>query len=263
MPSTGLFDEFRSPDFRSGALMAGYFELLILGVLAVTGVGLLELDAAECALLVGTLHGALGSVRNMSLFAIVAAPVVADGLSRALARWRPGIAARWAAVAAQQERVAAWRVQVPAIGAVMIALAMAGVLPFPSTLDGLQLSRGAVAHIEAHPERFARAFNTIGLGGPLIYRFWPGLRVFVDDRTVVYGEPFIAHDYMTVLLGDAQWQGVLDRWSVTSAIVSTWAPCAERLRQSSAWRIDYEDAAIVLFVRTGASGQGPGTASGA
>ncbi len=250
MPSTGLFDEFRSPDFRTGALMARYFELLVLAVIVVSALGTTRLTPAELALVLLTLHGALAAVRNMSFFAIVAAPIVARGVSGALDAWRPTLAARWHEIAVRQEAAAGWTVQLPLVAVLVIALALAGRLPFPSTLDDLQLSRGAVAHVAASPARFTRPFNTIGLGGPLIERFWPALRVFVDDRTVVFGERFVDEDYLTVLLGRPGWRDVLDRWQVTSAIVTTWAPCEAVLRAAPEWTVDYADARITVFVRT-------------
>jgi hypothetical protein len=254
MPSTALFDEFRSPDFRTGALMARYFELLVLGVVAVSALGATRITAAELALVLLTLHGALTAVRNMSFFAIVAAPIVARGVTAVLEGWRPALAARWREIAARQEASAGWRVQLPLVATVVIALALAGRLPFPATLDDLQLSRGAVAHVTASPARFARAFNTIGLGGPLVYRFWPRLRVFVDDRTPVYGERFVDGDYLTVLFGRPGWQDVLDRWQVTAAIVTTWAPCEAMLRAAPGWAVDYADARITIFIRTADGG---------
>ena len=249
MPSTGLFDEFRSPDFRTGALMTRYFELLLLALIVVSALGTTRLGAAELALVLLTLHGALTAVRNMSFFAIVAAPIVARGLTGALDAWRPALAAGWREIAARQEAAAGWRLQLPLVAIVVVGLALAGRLPFPSTLDDLQLTRGAVAHVAADPPRFARAFNTIGLGGPLTYRFWPRLRVFVDDRTPIYGERFIDDDYLTVLFGRPGWRDVLDRWQVTAAIVTTWAPCEAVLRAAPGWTVDYADDRITIFVR--------------
>jgi hypothetical protein len=252
VPSTGRFAEFRSPDFRSGGASIGCFEVLLLATLLVTATGWLRPTWGSIALLVATLHMALTSVRNINLFVLVATPLVAAGLTRLLAERWPHMHARWAAIGADQDASASWRWHLAIVSGACLALAMAGRLPFPTTLDGLQLSRGAVGFIDAHAERFTRSFNTDGLGGTLIYRFWPRLRVFVDDRTPVYGEPFM-QDYFRVFDARPGWQDVLDRWGVTGAIMATGTPIAPVLRASPQWSVDYEDAQTLVCSRRGPS----------
>jgi hypothetical protein len=249
MPSTSWFDEFRSPDFRGGTHMARYFELLVLAVIGLGAASMIRTTAEEVVLLLGTLSAALTALRDMNLFVLVAVPMVARAVTAALAAARPALVERWRRLAEAQARGGGWRVQLPLAGIAFVALGARGALPFPTTLDGLQLSRGAFAHLAAHPERFQRAFNTIGLGGHLTYRFWPARRVFVDDRTVVYGEEFVSQTYLSVLLGHDGWGAILAKWGVTSAIVSTWAPCFERFRASPEWHADYVDDRIGIFVR--------------
>jgi hypothetical protein len=255
LPSTAYFREFLSPDFRTGLAAVGAFEVLILAVVGMTALGWVVLDWVELALVIGTLHAGLAAVRNMNLFAIVAAPVVARGVATALEAWAPRVASRWQHIATEQEATAAWRWQVPAFAAAVLGLTCAGRLPWLTTLDGLQVTRGATAYIAAQPERFTRTFNTDALGGSLIYRFWPALHVFVDDRTVVYGEDFIMNDYFTVLYGRAGWEAVLDRWGVTTAIVSTATRCATALRSSAAWTVDYADDRNLILSHVPRSGE--------
>jgi len=251
--STGRFVEFRSPDFRGGGAAVGCFEVLVLATLATAATGWVRPTWAVVALLVGTLHLALESARNMNLFVIVATPLVASACTRILAEVAPRLHARWQAVAAEQEAAPGWRLHVLVVSAVCVALAMGGRMPFPRTLDGLQMSAGAIAYVDAHPERFERPFNTDGLGGVLIHRFWPRLRVFVDDRTPVYGEPFM-RDYFTVFDAQPGWEAILDRWGVTSAIVATGTPIAPVLRASATWRLEHEDAQTLLVSRRQAIG---------
>jgi hypothetical protein len=246
--STGRFVEFKSPDFRGGGAAIGCFELLVLGVIAAAGSGAVRPTWGAVALLLTTLHLALTASRNINLFVLVATPVVALALTNVLAARLPALHARWQQIGAEQEARAQWRVQVAVVSLGCMALAFAGRSPFPATLDGLQLSRGAAAYVDAHPARFERPFNTDGLGGALIDRFWPRLRVFVDDRTPVYGEAFM-EDYFAVFDGGPGWQSILDRWRVTSAIVATGTPIAPVLRASPAWRVDYEDAQTLVCSR--------------
>jgi hypothetical protein len=247
--STGRFVEFKSPDFRGGGAAIGSFELLLLGVIVSTASAAVRPTWGVVALLLATLHLALTAARNVNLFVLVATPVVALALTSVLAARLPTLHARWRQIGVEQESRAAWGMQIAVVSLACLALAIVGRSPFPTTLDGLQVSRGAVAWVDAHPARFERLFNTDGLGGSLIERFWPRLRVFVDDRTPVYGEAFMA-DYFTVFDGGPGWQSILDRWGVTSAIVATGTPIAPVLRASPAWTVDYEDAQTLVCSRT-------------
>src|SRR3989442_10350021 len=157
----------------------------------VLGLGGRRLPWVEMALLVLFLHQALHSARHMNLFAIVAAPIIAREITPWLDALRPAFQERWRAIAREQVALRSPLVYFPAICALFVALSLAGVLPFPRTLDDLQLSRGAAEFIATHQDRFGRLFNTDDLGGSLIYRFWPRLPGFVDDPNAVYGDDFI------------------------------------------------------------------------
>jgi hypothetical protein len=247
MASTRYFAEFQSPDFHPSHVSIFAFELMILLVVAVAAVSRRSLPSVEIALLVFFLHEGLESVRHMNLFAMVAAPILARELSAPFAEALPRLAARSREIVAEQATLRSALVYVPALAAVFLALAP--VLPFPRTLDGLQLTRGAAEFIAQRRGSFERAFNTDDLGGPLIYRFWPELRVFVDDRIFVYGDDFIMKDYFAVLYGKVGWQDVLDRHGLRAAIVTAGTSCATLLRTSPEWKVVYEDEKNVLFLR--------------
>jgi hypothetical protein len=246
--STGRFAEFRSPDFRNGGASVGCFEALVLATVLLGAIGRLRPTWGGIALLVATLHMALTSARDMNLFVLVATPLVAAGATRLLAERRPHLHARWQAIGTEQDAAPAWRLHLALVSAACLALALAGRSPFPTTLDGLQLSHGAARFLEANTDRFARSFNTDGIGGALIYRFWPRLRVFVDDRTPVYGEAFM-QEYFHVFDARAGWQAILDRRGVTGAIVATGTPIASVLRTSPRWAVEYEDAQTLVCSR--------------
>ncbi len=247
MTTTGIFAEFRSPDFQAGGPPILCFEILVLGTLVVAARARAPLAWVERALVVFFLHEALHSVRHVNLFAIVAAPILARELSVPIAARWPAFAARWREIAREQAALRSPRLYLPALCAVFVALAVAGKTDFPRTLDDLQLSRGAAAFIAAHKARFARPFNTDNLGGSLIYAFWPDVRVFIDDRIYVYGDDFVAGAYLPVMTGQPRWQEILARYDVDSAIVAAATPCATLLRGAPGWELAFEDQQNVLF----------------
>ena len=249
MAATRYFSEFQSPDFHPSHVSIFAFEVMILLVVALVGLVGRRLAWVEIALLVFWLHEGLESVRHMNLFAIVAAPIIAREITIPLARRFPRFDARCRQIVAEQSALRAPLLYFPALAGCFLALSLVRALPFPSTLDGIQLTRGAAEFIAQRRDRFARAFNTDDLGGPLIYRFWPDLRVFVDDRIGVYGDRFIMDDYFKVLYGEAGWRDVLDRWGVTAAVVGKRTVCTELLREWTDWKIAYEDDRNVIFLR--------------
>ena len=142
----------------------------------------------------------------------------------------------------------------PLLCVALIVLSLRHAVSFPETLDDLQLTRGAAEFIARHEDRFRRPFNTDDLGGSLIYRFWPQVRVFVDDRVSIYGDDFMLHRYFPVAWAGRGWKKVLDKYRVTAAVVGADAQCTTLLRASPDWELVYQDKRNVIFLRRGASG---------
>jgi hypothetical protein len=254
LASNRYFIEFQSPNFLEGAAPVLSFEALVLALVLVLGLGGRKLAWVEVALLGFFLHEALHSARHMNLFAILAAPIIAREVTPWLERLRPALAGRWREIAREQAALRSPLVYFPAACALFVTLSLAGRLPFPRTLDDLRLSRGAAEFMATHPGRFGRLFNTDDLGGAIVYRFWPALRVFVDDRTAVFGEEFMERRYYRVLYGRRGWRKVLDRYGVTAAVVDVGALCTALLRASPGWEVAYEDGMNVIFFRAVTTG---------
>jgi hypothetical protein len=248
MRTMSYWNEFASPVFAPNAPMAGFEALIVLlvGVLA-RRAG--KLAWVEVALLVFFLHEALHSVRHMNLFAIVSAPIIAREVTPWLASLWPAVHARWQEIATEQTALRSPWTYFPATCAVFVFLSMARALPFPQSLDDIRLSRGAARFIAEHPARFTRPFNTDDLGGALIYRFWPALHVFMDDRIVVYDDDFVMHRYFAVFYGKKTWQKVLAKYGITAAVMNADASCTTLFRTSPEWELAYEDGLNAIFLR--------------
>jgi hypothetical protein len=249
MESTAYFDEFQSPSFVGGGASVRAFEVMIIALLGMTALGRARFSLPDVSLLLVTTHWALTAQRNMNLFVLVAAPLLARAISPMIDALAPSASRRWKAIGEEQARLGSSGVYVAAASLAFLVLAKSGRLPFPTSLDDQQLTAGAVRYVAAHPDRFARPFHTDALGGTLIYDFWPAVHVFVDDRNVVYGDAFMMQDYFTVFLGRPGWDAVLDRWAITSAIVPTSAPCAALFAASPTWVERYRDAQTLIVER--------------
>mgnify|MGYP000926544523 CR=1 FL=1 len=98
-----------------------------------------------------------------------------------------------------------------------------------------------------------RIFNDMSWGGYLIWRMWPGRKVFIDTRTPVYGDSFIK-DYSDALFDEERFSLLADKWRITHVLYDLrdlGAPEGplEFLKNNPRWRPVYSDANSVIFLR--------------
>jgi hypothetical protein len=189
----------------------------------------------------------LGSLmaRNIPLFAIACAPILAERASWALEK-----AKRWGMIEANIARL-----ESPLRGAVWPILFVFG---FVLIIGGrYQIQKEAVAHFDErvfpvaaadwlvnHPQP-GNMFNEFNWGGYLLYRLWPEQKVFLDSQTDFYGEALV-QDYERAILAQNGWEDVLAKYQVTWVIVRVSSPLANALAGAD-WKILYQDkVAIVL-----------------
>lgn len=257
MESIRYWNEYRSPDFLGGGSAVVAFELMIFATIAAMAWRARRFDWLEILLVLLFLHWGLQSFRHANLFAIVAAPPIARGFWD-LCQRLPGLARRCTEMDRMQSLLFGGWPQIIFISAALAALAFKGENLFRRDLDGLWLSRGAAEYIGKNLGRCARPFNTDELGGSLIYRFWPRLRVFVDDRNELYGDEFILGDYFEVRDGRKNWRKVLDRFGVDSAVVNSGSAQDSLFASSAEWSEGYRDNQNVVFFRSARTGAEPG-----
>jgi hypothetical protein len=85
-------------------------------------------------------------------------------------------------------------------------------------------------------------------GGYLIYRFFPEARVFVDDRHDLYGDGFLK-DYLKVMRVQPDWEKFLNERRVQWILAPEEGSLANILKETSTWKVTYEDSTAVLFQR--------------
>jgi hypothetical protein len=244
---------FHHPAFRP-------LEVLLLLLFPAFAWGRARLRAVDVALVLAFAHLGLLAVRHVPLFAIVAAPPVADALQAALGQARPEA---WPAL------LAAARRRLPSIGGVLTAPAaplVAGaavvlvvvgaywsaVAPWPGNPLRLDLDEGrypqrTVAFIKAH-RLPAPLFSVYAWGGYELWRLYPEYRVFIDGRTHVYG-PEILKDFLQVVKVGPGWRGVLDRWQVQTILALRPSRLAEILTTTGGWRLVHTEREAAVFVR--------------
>ncbi len=196
------------------------------------------------------MHLGLRATRNVPIFLIVAAPLIAEMIQQiASSGWVSSsskelkIVCRAVAHAGQDFSglEAIPRVHLLSIGVLaMLALGLRADFPsdhFPVKAAGFLSATGA-----------SNVFTSDAWGGYIIYRLYPHSRVFVDGRSDFYGAAF---DEQYVHLIDARydWQQNLDRWPAGTVLLPVQSPLSSVLKQSETWSAAYDDGVAIVFAR--------------
>jgi hypothetical protein len=247
--------EFLTLSFRHP--MATLFEgMLLLGV-AVVCWSVLQGRFVEAAVLVGCGHAALLAGRNIPIFMIAAAPLVAGSVEEWLDRLPASRAAAWlrnaiarfngvAARTAAMEAAGRWHLA-GAAGLIVVAALICAPNPparFRAEFDPARHPAGALATLRSLPA--ARIFTYDQWGGYLIWSLYPSQRVFVDGRTDFYGTEF-DRQYLEVLYVRQDWDKILDRYGIDTVLMPPGTALTGALKESSRWRVVYDDGVAVVF----------------
>ncbi len=259
LDSLAFMLEFASPNFKSLTTATVAFEVTV-GLLLLAGARRsIRLRWAEALLLVFLMGQALHAQRHLFLFVIVAIPLLARELSQLLPKGENWFARRSARVALEQERLKSSRLWIPVLCLSFVLLSQSVPSLFRTDLLDLFLSRGARDYIESHSENFGKLFNSVALGGTLIYYFWPELKVFGDDRNDFYGDDFYLDEYREVLLLEPRWKDVLAKYDVSSVVLGSKTAALSRvLEVSQEWRLVFEDEKNRIFLRQNPAGDAGG-----
>ena len=256
-------NEFMSPNFHAPGY--GYFELFIL----LSGVGVLlahdRVTAVDFLLLLFAIHTGLYAARNIPISAILMSlaigPLLAAMVSvapgrRALPGWLSG---SLGAVHDISENMGGMEKQFRGHALVIVALAASVAI---SLNGGRAWSTQIVsAHFDekTFPVRATEfiaqkgihdhLFNPDNWSGYLIYKLYPGTRLYFDDRHDFYGEAFI-RDYLKAASGTWRWREPLDKYQVKWVLVATDSPLATVLKESRDWRVEYDDGLAMIFAQS-------------
>jgi hypothetical protein len=106
----------------------------------------------------------------------------------------------------------------------------------------------AVDYIMSHPIK-GNMFNEFTWGGYLLYRLWPGEKVFIDGQTDFYGED-LTREYADVYNGNYNFEAILIKYSINWVIVRQRSKLAFELEKSpELWKLDYRDELSVIYSR--------------
>jgi len=210
---------------------------------------------------------AYGSIRNIPLLGIAATPVLARHLPPALGRaWR-AITSRTRLLKLSEQlhdrSISLDRrsrgLLLPSVAAALLAFVF--ILPptFPAGYTALSgISRLSDLSPGFHPGKLmdklaekdgdVRVFNYFNWGGAFIWRLYPRIKVFIDQRNDCYPMQ-VFKDYFAVHRLERDWREVLERWKIDAVAYPRHARLTEALRTENGWRVVYDGDDGVLFDR--------------
>jgi hypothetical protein len=251
--------EFLSPNFHQPRAL--FFEVYLVAAVAAAFWFVSRRRFVEPIVLAMWAHGGLLAARNIAIFVIVAAPLVAEAMQYALdhaAEWNlpeqlRKLTARFNAIAAktaEMEAAPRWRLASVVGFGVAAALMFAPNPPvkFRAEFDPNRYPEKALAAI--HADATTRIFTHDEWGDYLI---WTGSRSFVDGRSDFFGDAF-EQKYNDVLRLQLGWEKTLSEFGVDTILMPWDAPLTVALKESSHWRVVYDDGMALVFRPAGRNG---------
>lgn len=252
--------EFQSANFHSPATI--YFEPLMMMTLAAAFWAIRRRQFADAFLGLGWMHMALIVQRNLPLYSIACAPLIAAGITALIreASWSPlteriSRAASWFKAASagvdQTDRIG--RVHLVSAAAFgLVALLLFAPAPlnerFNSSFDPKVFPVGAIPALTS-PETH-RIWAQDQWGDYLIYRLYPSTHVYIDGRSDFYGDKF-GEEYLKTLDVQVGWEKAFDRYGIDTVVVAPTLALSSALKVSRDWRVVFDDHNSVVFRRNG------------
>ena len=238
--------DWLSPDFHQKELLP--LALLILLTTAALAVSPKRPRPSEVLLYLSTLYATLKSNRHMAIFALVAAPLLADYLQHWLETTSvgriPGPSQTPSTSNRSREIVFNLILLIPLVACVV---KLKSVIYSSPAQERVGVPLKAVAYIKDNGITGNTFTDPNIWGGYLIWET-PSNPVYIDGRIDMYGDQFVK-DYVAIVGGTSPWQEPFDRYGVQVAIVNTHSVLRLQLAQSPQWQQVYQDEMAIVFRR--------------
>ena len=237
-------NDWLSPNFHEPELLP--LALLILLTITVLALAPKRAKPSELLLLLATLYATLKSNRHMSIFALVAAPLLANYLQSWLDSTRLG------------ESFSEARSSVPDRGAIVfgvlllfpvlaLVVRLRSEIYSPPRQDRVGVPLRAVEYMKAN-QITGNTFTDPNIwGGYLIWEM-PSNPVFIDGRIDMYGDHFVG-EYLKITAGLTDWRQSFAEYKIRVALISPRSVLELQLLASRDWRKVYSDEMAVVFIQ--------------
>lgn len=242
-----FIQEWQSPDFHLPHVQP--FVLMLLLTLVALGRAGRQADWTDLALTVLWTGWALFAARNIAIFGLVAAPILARYAGLAWTRqWQA-----WNRPAPFSRSGRPSVLNVLLLGLVVLAALVKISVPLTPTAR-LKAERESLPYAAVEFIRQTRPagplFNSYNWGGYLIFNLWPDYPVYIDGRTDLYDDAFIRR-YLRAVTAADDWQKILDEDGINLVLIEQNSTLAKMLRLHPDWQELYRDQMAAVFSRRG------------
>lgn len=253
--------EWFSPDFHS-VWMWG-LEAFLLALLAALALSPWRIRAFDLVTVLAFGHMVLRHQRHVTLFVLVAAPVLASHLAEAmppLLQKGAETVPSWVAGRAGQVRawwLNLWRASPIAPQQILAVAALVGGLvlfnrdwpakdPFATLTCRNTFPIEATEYLRGLPPM--RMYNTYIWGGYLVQQLFPQQKVFIDGRADAY-PPEVLQDYLSIERVQPGWQRLLDNYKVDTVVYRANTSLTAALAREPGWQRVYQDNVAEIYRR--------------
>jgi hypothetical protein len=246
--------EYQSMSFHDPASLP--FELMILLAAAAAFWYLRDGHITPALLLLGSMHLALFSGRNIPLFMIVAAPFTARRLQELLNELQPmhyiGNFFRTVTEICQELKPLERAPRAHLLSALSVLL-MAGLFAegakgFEGQFDPDSFPAEAIPVVRNSAAK--RIFTSDQWADYLIYRLYPLKPTFIDGRSDFFGMR-IASAAQRIHAAQYDWKAQLQHFGVDMVVVKPDAPLCAVLKLSPDWTMRFDDGKVLVFEAAG------------
>lgn len=238
--------EWQPPDFQTLAVQPFlWFLSATVGALALSR---RRSALTETLLLVGLTYASLRASRQISIWVLVAAPILSASIADILESLSPKTNLALVANPSRRAQMLNWvALSIVALAALLRVVSVSANQPnaerqaYPADAVNFIVQKNLTGPI----------FNRYDWGGYLIWRLYPRERVFIDGRSDLYGltEDFVVQEYLKAYTGARDWREPLERYHVRLVLVDPSSPLAARLGDDAEWSQVYADAQAVVFAK--------------
>jgi hypothetical protein len=256
--------EWQSTNFHNPMTLL-FQALIVLGLFAALWKAL-HREFVYILAIVGGMHLGLVAARHISLYFILATPLVAEALVETLRKLSESDLAGWlrrtcSAVLKGGSEYAAMdrvpRLYLPSALAFVLVTLIA-YLPNPprrlrARYDPKIFPVAAVDYLQRQDVEARGLFADDEWGDYLIYRLHPRVKVFVDGRVDFYGFKF-TENWVNAVGGKHDWeQRLFQHYRIHTVLLSVNNSLSSTLKESRRWRVVYDDGVAIVFRAAGAS----------
>lgn len=236
--------EFMSPNFHEPSP----FKYLLLLLIAVLAVSRKRLSCKDLLLLLVFLNMSLYSVRYITLFAIIAAPILVRQtdilLNDSHGRFAEALKRRARNIDGIDMTAGGILWPILAVLAMVVAVNLSAI---HYEFDPKKKPVAAVRYLEKANLK-GNMFNDDEFGDYLIYASWPRYKVFFDGRSDMYGTALLK-DYMKIRSFEDGWEKTIDKYGIKWIFYDTDSQFARYLEERDDWKLIYQDKVASIFVK--------------